>query len=253
MDEAQPGGAAPDIRVLPDLAALTLAGAAFVHDAAERAIVRHGRCSLVLAGGATPRRLYERLAADDSSRLPWNLIDVWFGDERCVVPDHEASNYGMARSAMLAALPVPPDNVHRIPGELGAERAAEAYDARLRDVFGPLTPGRETFDLVLLGVGTEGHTASLFPDHRALDVTDRWAAPVDPAPATAKPLVPRVTLTLPAICGAQHVLVLAAGPEKRDIVTAVRAGDDTLPAARARGRERTTWLVDIAASAEPER
>ena len=244
MNDAQPGGAAPDIRVLPDLAALTLAGAAFVHDAAERAIVRHGRCSLVLAGGGTPRMLYERLAADDSSRLPWNLIDVWFGDERCVVADHEASNYGMARSAMLAALPVPPDNVHRIPGELGAERAAEAYDARLRDVFGALTPGRETFDLVLLGVGTEGHTASLFPDHPALGERTRWAVPIDPPPGTAIPQIPRVTLTLPAITGAADVLVLAAGADKAPVVRGVREGDMSLPATLARGRERTVWLVD---------
>jgi 6-phosphogluconolactonase len=242
-------GEDPEIRVLPDLAALTLAAAAFVHDAAERAIVRHGRCSLVLAGGSTPRTLYERLTADDAPRLPWNLIDVWFGDERCVGPDDPASNYGMARDAMLGQLPVPPENVRRIEGELGARAAADAYDAALRAAFGEMTDGRETFDLVLLGVGTEGHTASLFPDHPALEVRDRWAVPIDPAPPTAIPQVPRVTLTLPALTGAVDVLVLAAGAEKAHVVRGVRDGDTALPATLARGRERTAWLVDREAGA----
>jgi 6-phosphogluconolactonase len=235
--------AAPDIRVLPDLAALTLAAANILHDAAEGAIVRHGRCSLVLAGGSTPRTLYESMTADDAPRLPWNLIDVWFGDERCVPPDDPASNYGMARDTMLAHLPVPPENVHRIEGELGAVAAAAAYDEMLRARFGDPEAMPETFDIILLGVGSEGHTASLFPDHPALGIRDRWAAPVDPAPHTAIPQVPRVTLTFPAILGATNVLFLAAGPEKAPIIRAVRDGDTTLPASRARGRERTVWLV----------
>ena len=243
------GGAAPEIRALPDMAALTTAAAAFVHDAAERAIVRHGRCSLVLAGGSTPRTLYERLTADDAPRLPWNLIDVWFGDERCVGPDDPASNYGMARDAMLAHLPVPPENVRRIEGELGAQAAADAYDAALRAECGAMTDGRETFDLVLLGIGTEGHTASLFPGHPALGARTRWAVPIDPAPPTAIPQIPRVTLTLPALTGALDVLFLAAGAEKAPIVQAVRDGDVSLPAGLVRGRERTAWLVDHDAGA----
>ena len=203
----------------------------------------------MLAGGGTPRALYERLAADDAARLPWNLVDVWFGDERCVPPDDAASNYGMARASLLSRVPIPAENVRRIRGELGSAAAAEAYDAELRAAYGaPNASGAgEGFDLVLLGIGTEGHTASLFPDHPALDVTDRWTAPVDPAPPTAKPLVPRVTLTLPALTGAAEVLFLATGAEKKPIVDAVRAGDSALPAARVRGRERTMWIVDSAA------
>ena len=238
-------GAAPVVRVVADADALTQAAEALVSDAVLHAVERHGRCAVALAGGSTPRALYARLAASDAARLPWNLVDVWFGDERCVPPDDSASNYRMAHDALLSRVPIPPENVRRIPGELGAAAAAEAYDAMLRDAFGPL--GGEGFDLVLLGVGTEGHTASLFPGHPALDVTDRWAVPVDPAPPTAKPLVPRVTLSFPALSGAAQILVLATGAEKKYIVDAVRAGDTELPAARVRGRERTMWIVDNAA------
>ena len=248
-DTVGAAGVAPVVRVVPDADALTQAAEAIVGDAVLHAVERRGRCALVLAGGGTPRALYERLAAYDAARLPWNLIDVWFGDERCVPPDDEASNYGMAREALLSRVPIPPENVRRIRGELGSAAAAEAYDAELRAAYGaPNAPGAgEGFDLVLLGIGTEGHTASLFPDHPALDVTDRWTAPVDPAPPTAKPLVPRVTLTLPALTGAAEVLFLATGAEKKPIVDAVRAGDSALPAARVRGRERTMWIVDSAA------
>jgi len=239
-------GAAPVVRVVADADALTQAAEEFVGDAVLHAVERRGRCAIALAGGSTPRALYARLAAYDAARLPWNLVDVWFGDERCVPPDDPSSNYHMAREALLSRVPIPPENVHRIPGELGSAAAAEAYDAELRAAFGALGSA-EGFDLVLLGVGTEGHTASLFPDHPALDVTDRWAVPVDPAPPTAKPLVPRVTLTLPALTGAAEVLFLATGAEKKPIVDAVRAGDPTLPAARVRGRERTMWIVDVTA------
>jgi 6-phosphogluconolactonase len=244
-------GATPVVRVVPDMAALTRAAYELLTDAALAAVVHHGRCSIALAGGETPRALYELIAADDSTRLPWNLVDVWFGDERCVPPDDAASNYLMARETLLARVPVPPENVRRIRGELGAAAAADAYDEELRAAFGdPGTggAGAPTFDLALLGIGTEGHTASLFPGHAALDVTDRWAVAVDPAPETAKPQVPRVTLTLPALAGAREVVVLAAGAEKRDIVRAVQAGESDLPAARVRGRERTVWIVDREAS-----
>ena len=247
-DIAGAAGVAPVVRVVPDADALTQAAEAIVGDAVLHAVERRGRCALVLAGGGTPRALYERLAAYDAARLPWNLIDVWFGDERCVPPDDPASNYGMAREALLSRVPIPPENVHRVRGELGSSAAAEAYEAELRAAFGaPNASSGEGFDLVLLGVGTEGHTASLFPDHPALDVTDRWTAPVDPAPPTAKPLVPRVTLTFPALAGAAEVLFLATGAAKKFIVDAVRAGDAALPAARVRGRERTMWIVDSAA------
>ena len=195
----------------------------------------------MLSGGSTPRALHERLAAAPDD-VAWDRVDVWFGDERCVPPDDPASNYGMARDTLLSKVPIPPANVRRIEGERGAAEAAMAYDALLREAYG--LPGAETFDLVLLGIGTEGHTASLFPDHLALGVTDWWAAPIDPPAPTAKPLVPRTTLTLPALCGAREVLFLVAGADKAPIVRAVFDGGSSLPAALARGRERTTWLVD---------
>jgi 6-phosphogluconolactonase len=238
-------GPPPTIRVVADPSLLAGAAEAIVGDAVLHAVERRGRCAIALAGGSTPRALYERLAADDATRLPWGLVDVWFGDDRCVGPDDPASNYGMARDTLLSRVPIPESNVHRIRGELGAAAAAEMYDAELRATFGPL--GGPSFDVVLLGVGTEGHTASLFPGHPALDVADRWAAPVDPAPPTAVPQVPRVTVTLPALCAAAEVLVLATGAEKRFIIDQVRAGTGDLPAARVRGRERTMWIVDSAA------
>jgi 6-phosphogluconolactonase len=252
IQDRQAVGDPPTIRVVADPSLLAGAAEAIVSDAVLHTVERRGRCAIALAGGGTPRALYERLAADDATRLPWGLVDVWFGDERCVPPNDAASNYGMARDALLSRVPIPASNVHRIQGELGAAAAAELYDAELRAAFGPVTAARagvggSSFDVVLLGVGTEGHTASLFPGHPALDVTDRWAAPVDPAPPTAVPQVPRVTVTLPALNAAAEVLVLATGAEKRFIIDQVRAGTGDLPAARVRGRERTMWIVDSAA------
>jgi len=240
-----PADGAPTRVVVADASALADAAFARVCEAGARATAGGGRFSLVLSGGSTPRALHARLAAAPDA-LPWDRVDVWFGDERCVPPDDAASNYGMARDTLLSRVPIPPANVRRIEGERGAAAAADAYDALLRAAYGD--PGdAPTFDLVLLGIGTEGHTASLFPGHAALGIRDRWAAPVDPAPPTAKPLVPRATLTLPALCGAREVLFLVAGADKAPIVRAVLGGDGALPAALARGRERTTWLVDEAA------
>jgi 6-phosphogluconolactonase len=246
-----PDGAAPTVRVVADLAALTRAAEELLSDAVLRAVEQRGRCAIALAGGGTPRTLYERVAADDTTRLPWSLVDVWFGDERCVPPDDPASNHAMAQETLLSRVPVPPENVRRIEGELGATEAAARYDALLREAFGDPGAGTPTFDLVLLGIGADGHTASLFAGHEALGVDDRWAAPVDPAPPTASPQVARVTLTLPALLGAREVVVLAASPEKREIVRAVQGGESELPAARVRGRERTVWIVDREASGGP--
>lgn len=205
-----------NIQVLDDAEAVAAAAA---HEVA-RAMAGGG--TLVLAGGGTPRRCYEAL---HSGALPWGRVKVLFGDERCVPPDDEESNYLMARKALLER--VAPLSVHRMPGELGAEAGAELY-SRLVEPLRPL-------DLVLLGVGEDGHTASLFPGHPAL-AQDGVAIPVHDSP---KPPPDRISLTLEVLREARQVLVLATGAAKRDAVALARRGEvpaGMIPQAR--------WLVD---------
>jgi 6-phosphogluconolactonase len=233
--------------VLDDVAAVAARAATWVADAARRAVTARGRFVVALAGGTTPRLAYDQLAGDAS--VPWASTHVWFGDERCVPPDDASSNYGMAREALLAHVPIPEGQVLRMEGERAPADAAERYDALLRGAFGDVGPAEPAFDLVLLGVGPDGHTASLFPGGEALAERTRWAAAV-PAPEHIGPHVPRVTLTLPALGTAREVLVLATGAEKRAAVAAALAGGDEVPpAGRVRGRERTVWLLDEAAAA----
>lgn len=244
-----PGRAASEVRgveriVLPTPADVAARAAALVAEAARVAVATRGRFVVALAGGSTPRATYARLARDASLHT-WGATHVWFGDERCVPPDDPDSNYRMAHEALLAHVPVPAEQVLRIEGERAPDDAAARYDALLageaaRDAGAPL------FDLVLLGVGPDGHTASLFPGTAALDERERWAVAV-PAPTAVGPHVPRVTLTCRALASARAVVVLAAGAEKRDAVrAALGGGGDVPPAGRVRGRERTVWLLDEA-------
>jgi 6-phosphogluconolactonase len=176
-------------------------------------VVRRGG-QIALAGGSTPRRAYELLAAMD---LSWNAVDLWLGDDRCVPPDHQHSNYKMVGEELVEHLPADrrPRAWHRIAGELGPEPAAAAFERDLRDSFGA---GAEwpVFDLILLGIGPDAHTASLFPNDGALAERERWAVGVE-TPGMA-PLVPRVTLTLPAIDAAREVVFLISGADKADAV-----------------------------------
>lgn len=227
--------------VLPAPADVAARAAALVAEAARAAVAARGRFVVALAGGSTPKAAYALLAQDAS--LPWAATHVWFGDERCVPPDDAHSNYRMAREALLAHVPVPEAQVLRIEGERAPDDAAARYDALLageavRDAGTPL------FDFVLLGVGPDGHTASLFPGTAALDERARWAVAV-PAPAAVGPHVPRVTLTFRALESARAVVVLAAGAEKQGAVRAAfGGGGDVPPAGRVRGRARTVWLLD---------
>jgi 6-phosphogluconolactonase len=205
---------------------------------AHRAVTARGRCTLVLAGGGTPRRTYELLAVPPlAGRMPWQQTHIFFSDERCVAPDHRDSNYRMALHALLAHVPIPSDQVHRMQGEGPADAAAQAYEDELRSVF---APEAVQFDLVLLGLGPDGHTASLFPGTLACDGIEKLVTAVA-APAL-EPRVPRITLTLPALNTAQEVLFLVAGKEKAEIIERVIAGDMSLPAARVRPRERLLFL-----------
>ncbi len=190
--------------------------------------LREGARSLVLAGGTTPRRCYELLAHLD---VEWGRVTVLFGDERCVHPDHPDSNYRMARVALLDR--VAPATVHRIPGELGPDEAASAY----AHVIAGLAP----LDVVLLGIGEDGHTASLFPGHPELEAGG-WAIGVRNAP---KPPPSRVTLTFQALRGARRVIILATGAGKADAVA--RAKRHEVPSGMIAGAR---WLLDRAAAGQ---
>lgn len=238
------------IRIFPDLEALSHAAAAEFASIAGEAVERRGRFSVALAGGSTPRMLYTRLASEPLKRdIPWTSVHVFWGDERCVPPELETSNYRMAYDALLQGVPVPSGNIHRIRGELEPEKGASLYEAELRDFFaGVALPG---FDLVLLGLGRDGHTASLFPADPVLEVQDRLVTPSYPAEIKTR----RVTLTLPVINSAETVLFLVSGKEKADIVAKVLSEPFLprgLPAQRVRPNGSLQWFVDEAAAGKLE-
>lgn len=203
-----------------------------------------GQVAICLTGGSTPKRLYELLATDAwRGQIPWERVQWFMGDDRFVPPDHPDSNIGMAKRAFLD-LCAAPGTVHPMPTTLASpDVAARAYETTLRDVFG----ARIAFDLVLMGIGPDGHTASLFPGDPAIQETERWVVGVPRAPVA--PLVPRVTLTFAALAQCREMLFQIDGANKRAIV-ARTLHDETLPAAQARSNERTVWLIDRAASTE---
>jgi 6-phosphogluconolactonase len=218
-------------RVLADVGAVALAAARLIAEAAAEAIAHRGRFRLVLAGGRTPEAAYRLLAHQGAD---WDLWEFYFGDERCLPADHAERNSQMAEEAILSQIPLNKGKVHPIPAELGAEVAAEHY-ARIIAAAAP-------FDLVLLGVGEDGHTASLFPG-RPLD-PEAWVIPVHDAP---KPPPDRVSLGLGALQSSRHLLVLATGAGKRAALERWQAGEE-LPIARVCHGQRVTVLLDEAAN-----
>jgi 6-phosphogluconolactonase len=204
-----------------------------------------GRFAIALSGGSTPRRLYQLLAAEPyRGRLPWARVHWFWGDERFVPWDHPESNYGMARNALLAHAPIPPENIHGIEFAGEPAEAARRYQDMLQSYYGAarLDPARPLFDVQLLGLGPDGHTASLFPGTETLDEHEHWVASI----VGARP-EPRITLTYPAIDSSRHVAFLAAGADKREMLARVLGGDWALPAARVRAQSDLTWFVDAAA------
>ena len=179
--------------------------------------------AVCLSGGSTPRRLYERLADPAfAARFPWNRAHWFWGDERFVPHDDRDSNYRMARDAFLSRVPVPNDNIHAVPTEgLSPDQAARAYETTLKQFYGAATlvPGRPLFDVTLLGIGEDGHTASLFPGQPTLQETSRWAVAVIGAKAEA-----RITLTYPVLDSSREVAFLVTGKEKRGVVSARPSG-----------------------------
>lgn len=207
-----------------------------------------GRAALALAGGTTPRALYLALARPPLvEAIPWNRVHLFWGDERCVQPDHPESNYRMALETLICRVPLPEENIHRMRGDLPPQQAAEAYEEELRGYFRVPMGGWPRFDLVILGIGTDGHVASLFPGSSALEETARWVASPFVEPLQAH----RLTLTLPVINHAAHVVFLVAGREKADILRRVLAEEDAdtlLPAHMVRPlRGKLCYFVDEAA------
>jgi 6-phosphogluconolactonase len=232
------------LRVFGNAQALARNGARFVCGQAE---AKTGGFALCLSGGATPRPLYEALAIPPLlDRFPWSRTQFFFGDERFVPPDDAASNARMATEAMFSRVPVPPQNVHLIPTVgITPVQAAVEYErtlGALPDGHAP-TPDRPLFDVCLLGVGDDGHTASLLPGDAALDVRDRYVAVV----AHGRPQA-RITLTYPALESSRVVMFLLQGEGKRAILERLLAGDDTLPAGRLRPAGEVFWFVDRAAA-----
>lgn len=203
-----------------------------------------------LAGGATPRLTYLRLAEPDlSGRVKWADVNLFWGDERCLPADHPESNYRIARVSWLERAPIPAGNIHPIQGEMQPARAAEAYEAELRRFFGP---GKNPeFDLIFLGLGEDGHTASLFPGDPALREPERWVTPVEHRLGPA-PLVDRVTFTPSLINRARQVIFLVTGAAKAGIVARVLKGSyqpQALPAQLIRPHSgRLVWMLDAAAA-----
>lgn len=240
-----------------DPAALAEGTAREVIRIVAESLERRGRCALALAGGSTPRELYETLSQEPFlERLDWSRLDLFWGDERCVPPDHPASNYAMAREALLSRVPIPEDRVHRIRGELDPLEAANLYERELRSFAGGALPRLDLLrlDLVLLGLGADGHTASLFPETPDLLGEERLAVP------TLAPQTPRnrISLTLPVFNAARTVMFLVQGAGKADVLLAVLEGESLegppLPAALVRPRTgRLLWMLDRAAAAKLRR
>jgi 6-phosphogluconolactonase len=232
----------PDVRVYDDVNDLSLRAAEAAVTAINDTVRGRGRCFLVLSGGSTPSTLYRLLASEFREQIPWTHVHVFWGDERYVSTHDPDSNYRMAKEALLDHVPCPPGNVHPMPTHFPSpDAAAQDYERTLRGYFGDDWPH---FDLILLGLGEEGHTASLFPGSPALAERTRWVVAVK-APA-APPI--RLTLTLPALTRAANIYVLVAGSKKAGALHHVLTGTpdpNAYPAAGVRSTEGTLiWWVD---------
>jgi 6-phosphogluconolactonase len=238
----------PDVRVFADLNELSLRAAEVAVRTIGDSVRDTGRCSLVLSGGATPRTLYGLFASTFRRQVPWKHVHIFWGDERYVAPHDSDSNYRMARETLLDHVPCPAANIHSMSTHFRSpDEAAQDYERTLRNYFGSKSPH---FDLILLGLGEEGHTASLFPGSPALGERTRWVVavktPADPPS--------RLTLTLPVLTEAATTYFLVAGSKKADVLKQVLTGipdPNTYPAAGVRSTEGTLiWCVDQEAAAQ---
>jgi len=253
-----PSGRASQVAPFPTADAVVADAAGRFVSVAAQAVRGTGRFVVALAGGSTPKRLYERLATPEyATRVDWAHTHVFFGDERCVPPDDPASNYRMTRLALLDRVPVPAANVHRMRGEDDPTAAAGAYERELRALFAtpdgpPSVRSDGRFHLVLLGMGSNGHTASLFPGLTAVRERERWVM----AEYVAEVAAWRITLTPPILNAAAQVVFLVLGADKAPMLKRVLQGParpDDLPAQSIAPRDGTlTWLVDADAARDLE-
>ena len=241
----------PDyLMVVADVNALNRAAVDEIKTAAEAAIREHGRFTIALSGGNTPRAVYS-LLAENKDNFPWAKTSFFFGDERSVPPDHPDSNYRMVHEVLFSRVPVPAANIFRVSAELGAAKAAEQYEAVVREFFklqpAKLQPGQfPRFDLILLGMGDEGHTASLFPGSPAMAETSRLVV----SNWVEKLNTDRITFTFPLVNSAGEVLFLVAGAGKAEIVKEVFVTEgENYPVQRVHPLHgRLLWIVDQAAA-----
>lgn len=230
------------VEVLPDKAALIQRSLDLVLSKIQEAIAQRGICTIALAGGSTPKPLYEKIAQQN---LPWDKIHVFWGDERYVPPTHPDSNEGMARQAWLDQVPIPAANIHAMPtGSGDPAQDASQHEADLRAFFNPQPGEFPTLDIILLGMGDDGHTASLFPHTSALQVCDRLIT------VGNKDGQPRLTFTVPLINQARTVIFMVAGASKRsalDQVFAPVADNNHYPSRLIHPQGELWWLLDQAA------
>jgi 6-phosphogluconolactonase len=244
-----------EVDVFPDIRALTVAAAERFALLAAKAVQDNDVFTVALSGGSTPKVLYRLMATDAALRakIPWSKIHFFFGDERHVPPNHADSNFRMANEAMFQALPTEQLHVHRVPAELAnATKAAAHFEKDLRDFFEPrrlLNEGFPRFDLIFLGMGPDGHTASLFPNSSGLQETSRWVV----ANWVSKFESYRITMTFPVLDSAGEVILFVAGPEKAALVAEVlQLGTDAqkYPVQRVRPRHGIKrWMLDGSAAA----
>jgi 6-phosphogluconolactonase len=234
-----------------NLAALSSSAAMLVRTAAESAVKERGLFTLVLAGGKTPRLLYGLLAAPPS--MPWHSIHLFWSDERFVPAADPARNFQMAHEALISKVALPPANIHSVPADAGSPHAAAvAYETSMKDFFKKTRSADvgkglfPVFDMILLGMGSDGHTASLFPHDAAVQEQKKWVTAV--SGSQAMPPVPRVTITLPVINSSRCVVFLISGEEKRDVANAsisnTNAARKIYPAALVQPEGELHWLID---------
>ena len=241
------------ISIYPDTETLSQQAAQYIVRVAQEAIAAHRRFTFALSGGSTPKKLYGMLAEEPyRSQIDWTLVDIFWSDERCVPPDDAESNYLMAQQVFLSKVPIPANQIHRIPADL-ADRDAASYSYTVEMQQALSSDGVPNFDLIQLGMGPEGHTASLFPHQASLHEQQRLVMPV----VVSKPPPPRLTFTPRLLNAASHVLFLVTGAEKQDAVQAVLEGEyqpDEYPAQIVKPTKgEVTWMLDTAAAGKLQR
>jgi len=237
----------PDVRVFSDLHKASQALAERLVEVARDVLTAKGRFALALSGGKTPRYLYTFLARECLNEISWERVHLFWSDERCVPQESEDCNFAMAYKALISEVPLPSQNIHRIPAEINPpEKAAGNYERMIREFFKPEEEDSFLFDAMILGVGEDGHTASLFPGSSALAEKSRWVLAVN-APPSFSPQK-RITLTFPLINRSRSILFLVSGDKKRKVVREILKNPETArrlyPAAMIHPLGSVAWYID---------